>query len=249
MKCILPLLSVALCAASTAFAAPTLGGAEWAPEYSGEKDALMTPTLTVPAEGAARVWAEWTQGDTTVRVDFTEDGGMWSANLPANHAGQVDCTIYAEDADGVPADMPQYVGYVVSENTDDARGLTNQRYPYMNDWETLTTGSGNLDDNWYGARTVRDSSVPQMIRLQGDTSPTVTPAYQGGSAGFVRTRAKLPDGVGSVWFKAKMASQDAPGGKLILDKITSTGSGSKTFQSPRFPFQRRREFMSGTSST
>ena len=124
MKCVLPLLSAALCAASTAFAGPTLGGPEWAPEYMGEKDALMTPTAIIPAEGAAKVWADWTQGDTTVRVDFTEEGGLWSASLPANHAGQVFCTIYAEDANGVPADQPQSLDYVLAENTDDENGLT-----------------------------------------------------------------------------------------------------------------------------
>jgi hypothetical protein len=221
MKCVLPLLSAALCAVSSVFAGPTLGGPEWAPEYMGEKDALMTPTAVIPAEGAARVWAEWTQGDTTVRVDFTEDGGMWSANLPANHAGQVYCTIFAEDANGVPADQPQSLDYVLTENMDDSRGLTNQRYPAMNRWTIGSSGLGNLDNDWYGALVSRDSAVPQMIRLKGDLNPAKAPDFEGQTAGFVRTREKVTAGVGSFWFKAKMVEQSAPNGKLIIDKITT----------------------------
>ena len=221
----------ALFAASSASAQFTVGTSYGSDGFDKVYDALNGATIlaTVSNGIPEYVYVDWEQGDTKVRVYLTGSGANWSGVLPPTHAGSFYATTYAVDADGnVTPGFPTASGEAITENTTDARGLTNLRYPNINGWATLTAGTGNLDDNWYGAHTVRDSAVPQMIRLQGDTSPTVTPAYQGGSAGCVRTRSKLQDGVGSVWFKAKMASESASEGKLILDKITSTGSGTKT---------------------
>ena len=230
-KC-LPLLSFsAFFAVASAVAAPSIGNPDFDPTGI---DALMEPELTIPVEGATRVWVEWTQDETKVRIYPTPTaGGEWACTLPANHAGAASFTIHATD-DAGGADM--YTGtYDIAENTTDAKGLTNQRYPNMVNWTKPSSGSQTyptsiLDNDWYGVGVTRLAGDPQLIRLSGTTDDTGSIIAQGGAvqngAGLIRTSDKLPTGVGSLWFKAKMAKKNAVGGgTLKIAKFTTTGSG------------------------
>ena len=97
-KRLLPLLSAAF-AATSALAAPSIGN----PDFDATGiDALMEPELTFSVDGATRVWVEWTQDETTVRIYPTPTaGGEWACTLPANHAGAATFTIHAADEAGV----------------------------------------------------------------------------------------------------------------------------------------------------
>ena len=230
-KC-LPLLAfAAVFAATSASAAPSIG----TPDFDSTGiDALMEPELTVPVEGATSVWVDWTQDETTVRIYLTETAGEWACTLPANHAGAASFTIHAKDAEGKEA-QPVYVPYTIEENTTNPRGLTNQRYPNMVNWAKPSSGSqyyptSILDTDWYGVGVTRLSVDSQMIRLSGTTDDTGPIIAQGGAvqngAGLIRTSDKVPTGVGSIWFKAKMAKMNAiGGGTLKIAKFTTTGSG------------------------
>ena len=226
MKHVSLLAFASLFAAVSALAVPSINDVRL---VDNEYDAILGGTLEVDlaGPGAEFVYCDLTQGDSTTRIYLQGSGVDWSCTLPPCPAGGISISITAEDAAGNTSsyiDQP----FMVTENTTDARGLTNQRYPYLNDWTTTETGIGNLDANWYGALVARNTAVPQSITLLGDTSPSTPPAYQGATAGFSRTRAKLLDGVGSIWFKAKMSNLESGDGTLIVDKITSTGSGTKT---------------------
>ena len=210
----------AMAAAVTASAAP-----EFIPQnpvlIGQNSDALNGAPISVYLNppGAACVYCDWSQDETTVRVWLTGSGTEWTGTLPANHAGNATVVIYAEDEAGETTcyanGSPQL--YTIAENTTDANGLTNLRYPNMVNWAMSGT---TMDTEWYGARCTRLSSVPQMVRLLGSTDTTKAPVFQGATAGFIRTNKTLPTGVGSIWFKAKMASRNAvQGGTLVVDRI------------------------------
>ena len=199
-------------------------------EIEANSDALVGAELAVTVTGtpAEVVYADWAQGNTKVRVylDNQDNSSAWSCVLPSCHAGFASVSVTAEDALGNTATFPEQQ-YSISENTANAnQGLTNRRYPNMSDWTEPAGYTGTLDSNWYGAAVRRNSSIPQMIRILGTTDDTAVPAQSDGTvAGFIRTNGKLVTGVGSLWFKAKMANTNALGGSLVIDKITSVGTG------------------------
>ncbi len=229
-------LFVVLLAAPAAFAAPAIG-TDRLVNATGEAqeswDVLDPPTLEVVVDNdPVCVWVDWSQDnvDTTrsdvtpasVRIYLTlsETDGKWRARLPVNHAGLARYSIFAEDANGEisPPGIPG--SYNNTENTNAVRALANQRFPNMMKWGSST---GNLDTDWYGQGVTHEvSERPQMVTLRGTTTEA-TPTPTGTTAGgFVRTRAVLSDGVGSVWFKAKMAETNVTDGTLVLEKITYT---------------------------
>lgn len=224
-RLLLPLLS-AFFAVSSTLAAPSIGNPDFNPDNI---DALMEPLISVPVTGATSVWVDWTQDETTVRIYLTESTpGEWAGTLPANHAGSASFYIQATDAEGVEAE-PKYVSYDIAENTTNAtQGLTNRRYPNVNNWVAPANfGSGRLDGangNWYGSAVEHSSSDPQMVRLSGTIDDDMVPSSENGEAvaGSIRTNGKLATGVGSIWFKAKMINRAAPTGTLVIDKITGT---------------------------
>ncbi len=228
MKRILLSLGAAVCAAASAFSA-SVTGIQF--EGSGGTDVMSTPQILVTTEGSpAVVYADWWEEDSPnnkVRVFLTGTGNNWAGFFPVNHAGRAHYVLWAETAAGVATNY-QERSYPITEisgaTVTDARGLTNQRYPDMTKWST-EGGTGNLDANWYGVLYSRDRNVPQTVKLPG-TTITNNPALNGQTAGgFVRTRSKVFDGVGSIWFKARMPNLNAADGKLAIDRITSTGSG------------------------
>lgn len=207
----------ALFASLPALAVPAISSVSVATDSDALNGAQIEVTLA--SSGAKYVYCDWWQGDTSVRVYLTGSGTQWSGTLPACHAGNASFLVFAEDEAGEIANWTEQ-SYNIAENTTDPRGLTNQRYPNLVEWGT---SSGNLDADWYGQGITHDaSSSPQMVRLRGTTSDA-TPTPTGTTAGgFIRTRARFADGLGSVWFKAKMATTNTPAGTLVLEKITYT---------------------------
>lgn len=207
----------ALFASFPALAVPAISSVSVATDSDALNGAQIEVTLA--SSGAKYVYCDWWQGDTSVRVYLTGSGTQWSGTLPACHAGNASFLVFAEDEAGEIANWTEQ-SYNIAENTTDPRGLTNQRYPNLVEWGT---SSGNLDADWYGQGITHDvSTTPQMVRLRGTTSDA-TPTPTGTTAGgFIRTRARFADGLGSVWFKAKMATTNTPAGTLVLEKITYT---------------------------
>lgn len=207
----------ALFASLPALAVPAISSVSVATDSDALNGAQIEVTLA--SSGAKYVYCDWWQGDTSVRVYLTGSGTQWSGTLPACHAGNASFLVFAEDEAGEIANWTEQ-SYNIAENTTDPRGLTNQRYPNLVEWGT---SSGNLDADWYGQGITHDvSTTPQMVRLRGTTSDA-TPTPTGTTAGgFIRTRARFADGLGSVWFKAKMATTNTPAGTLVLEKITYT---------------------------
>ena len=238
---ILPAFLAAALAAPAAFAAPEVA----ALDIQDDSDALngASVTVTLAEAGAEFVYCDWTQDDTTVRVYLTkETDTRWTGTLPANHTGSATVVATAEDAAG---DTKSYANgspqsYNIAENTTDARGLTNLRYPNMVNWLKPSSGNqlytGNdLDVNWYGVGVLRLSSIPQMIRLRGTTTDAVPGANIATSGGFIRSTTNFVGGVGSIWFKAKMVNRRSAGGRLVVDKIPftiSTRTGRQIFDDP-----------------
>ena len=213
-------LFAALLAASAAFAeAPAINnvGLEPGTIY----DALLGGKLVVDLQsaGAKYVYADWTLDNTNVRLYLDGEGTDWSCQLPPCHTGLVSVVVTTEDEQGNKQSYMQQ-DFRVYENTTDPQGLTNQRCPDLMGWGG---SSGNLDADWYGQGLTHEISTrPQMVTLRGTTTEA-TPTPTGTTAGgFVRTRAVLSDGVGSVWFKAKMAETNVTDGRLVLEKITYT---------------------------
>ncbi len=235
----LPVFLLALFSAPPAAAAPDLQASNIGIDMVLAQIATQSPQIDVMVSGASCVYVDWWQNDASnnmVRVFLTNTvGTTWTGFLPRNHAGVANVIVTAEDANGDSASArPPIVGsggmgtYDIAERTGanetEAIGLTNQRYPDMYSWTTTASGTGNLDGNWYGVNVSRSTSVPQMISLRG-TTITNNPALSGGTAGgFVRTRAKVLDGVGSIWFKARMANTNATDGTIAIDRITSKGT-------------------------
>lgn len=212
----------ALFASLPALAVPAISSVSVATDSDALNGAQIEVTLA--SSGAKYVYCDWWQGDTSVRVYLTGSGTQWSGTLPACHAGNASFLVFAEDEAGEIANWTEQ-SYNIAENTTDPRGLTNQRYPNLVEWGT---SSGNLDTDWYGQGITHDvSTTPQMVRLRGTTSDA-TPTPTGTTAGgFIRTRARFADGLGSVWFKAKMATTNTPAGTLVLEKITYTLKNSR----------------------
>lgn len=219
--------------------APTdgeLGFAVVGVDVEPDSDALNGAEVTarVSGTGFQYVYADWTQGKTTVRLYLSDTGitddetgfPIWAATLPSCHAGRASVVVTAEDELGRTHSYPSQ-DYTIAENTSNAnQGLTNRRYPNMDGWTEPAGYLGTLDSNWYGASVRRISGATQMIRIIGTTDTNEVPTHADGAvAGFVRTNGKLVTGVGSIWFKAKMATTNALGGTLVIDKITSVGSG------------------------
>lgn len=224
MKHVSLLAFASLFAAVSALAVPSINDVRL---VDNEYDAILGGTLEVDlaGPGAEFVYCDLTQGDSTTRIYLQGSGVDWSCTLPPCPAGGVTISITAEDAAGNTSsyiDQP----FMVAENTTDARGLTNQRYPNINSW--ATSGS-NLDDDWYGANYSRNVAVPQSITLNAPTVADADPITNKGSVqngtGLIRTSDKVVDGVGSLWFKAKTSELTSSDGELKIAKFTSTGSG------------------------
>lgn len=209
----------ALFASFPALAVPAISSVSVATDSDALNGAQIEVTLA--SSGAKYVYCDWWQGDTSVRVYLTGSGTQWSGTLPACHAGNASFLVFAEDEAGEIANWTEQ-SYNIAENTTDPRGLTNQRYPNLVEWGT---SSGNLDADWYGQGITHDaSSSPQMVRLRGTTTDATPGVSASTAGGFVRTIRQVTDGVGSIWFKAKMANTNAPNGTLIIEKITYSGT-------------------------
>lgn len=192
-------------------------------------DALLGGTLIVDLEsaGAQYVYADWTLDDTNVRLYLEGEGTDWSCHLPPCHTGLVSVVVTTEDEQGNTQSYMQQ-DFRVYENTTEPNGLTNARIPDIESWVGSATTLTALDSNWNGAYYSRSvSTTPQMISLNG---PTVSDAAVITSKGLVQNGTglvrseKFSEGVGSIWFKAKMSTTNAPGNLRIV-KFTTTGKG------------------------
>ena len=217
-------LFAAFLAASAAFAAaPAINDVKLEPGTI--YDALLGGTLLVDleSEGAQYVYADWSLDDTNVRLFLEGEGTSWSCQLPPCHTGVVSVVVTAEDEQGHTQSYMQQ-DFRVYENTTDPKGLTNQRFPNFVGW---ASSGAALDDDWAGYNYSRP--VPQAVRLNGSSSEAV-PGFSAATAGgFVRTRAPVMDGVGSIWLKAAMANTNRQdGGKLSIERITwISGTGAR----------------------
>ena len=220
MKHVSLLAFASLFAAVSALAVPSINDVRL---VDNEYDAILGGTLEVDlaGPGAEFVYCDLTQGDSTTRIYLQGSGVDWSCTLPPCPAGGVTISITAEDAAGNTSsyiDQP----FMVTENTTDERGLTNQRYPNLNGW---ASSGGNLDSDWYGVGYSRNTAVPQSITLRGTFTDAIPANTASTAGGFVRTRSKVTDGLGSLWFKAKMTELNTKDGTIVIDRVTSTGSG------------------------
>lgn len=202
---------------------------------------LTQPQIEANVEGgAALVYLDWWEEDdpnNVVRVFLDGSGSSWYGTLPLNHSGHAWFKAYAEDENGVPS-APTLQDYEITEDTTNPKGLTEQRYPNIFNWGVnQNKGLINTSD-WYGEELSEESSVPQMICLLGTKTTAVPPAQKGKgtvvAGGFVRTANAVSNGVGSIWFKARMASTNEPGGTLSIERISYTLSGTrKNFGDPQ----------------
>lgn len=213
----------ALFASLPALAVPAISSVSVATDSDALNGAQIEVTLA--SSGAKYVYCDWWQGDTSVRVYLTGSGTQWSGTLPACHAGNASFLVFAEDEAGEIANWTEQ-SYNIAENTTDPRGLTNQRYPNLVEWAYSGT---TLDSNWDGANYVRSADTPQMISLYGTSDDTadvisITGGTVQNGTGLLRSE-KYTEGVGSLWFKAKMNVTNANGGTLKIGKITTTGKG------------------------
>ena len=217
MKHVSLLAFASLFAAVSALAVPSINDVRL---VDNEYDAILGGTLEVDlaGPGAEFVYCDLTQGDSTTRIYLQGSGVDWSCTLPPCPAGGVTISITAEDAAGNTSsyiDQP----FMVTENTTDARGLTNQRYPNINSWANSGTA---LDADWYGVEYARNSAVPQAITIRGTTTSAVPNPTASTAGGSIRTRSQVADGVGALWFKAKMSNLGTTDGSLIFEKYTVT---------------------------
>ena len=226
---ILPTLVFALFAALPAFAVvPEIinGGVM----IEQDSDALTGANISVELDGpgAKYVYCDWTQGNSTVRVYLAEaaSGTEWVGILPAGHAGKAAVFVYVEDEDGNVSNSGSPQEYDIEENTTDARGLSNQRYPDFTKW---ALSGAALDNDWAGYNYTRLSNMKQMVRLPGAPTEAVPGFSATTGGGFVRTRNPIMDGVGSIWLKAHMSNTNRlDGGKLSIERITwISGTGSR----------------------
>ena len=230
MKHVSLLAFASLFAAVSALAVPSINDVRL---VDNEYDAILGGTLEVDlaGPGAEFVYCDLTQGDSTTRIYLQGSGVDWSCTLPPCPAGGVTISITAEDAAGNTSsyiDQP----FMVAENTTDARGLTNQRYPNINSW---ANSGAALDTDWYGVGYARNTAVPQSITLRGTAAEETPTATGSSSVGSIGTNLGMAGGLGSLWFKAKMVS-GAPQGHLVIEKITydriSPRTGAPIFNNP-----------------
>ena len=246
MKRLLPALLAALCVAGPARAddASMVFGKEntISPPYDALEEVWF---LLRPDGDCTKAWVDWEQGSTRVRVplayygdlSFINDGlpgygypSGWAARLPVNHAGTAICSYTVVRSDGASVPHANVHGYEITENTTDPRGMTNQRCPNIFLWSVnqskIMTGSSDGTSDWYGEELIKPSGIPQMIRLLGTTTDAIPWATKGRGSpvagGFVRTTLAVEDGVGSIWFKARMANTNALGGVLSIERISYT---------------------------
>ena len=227
MKHAFPLLFAALFAASSSFADLSVVEASYGTDgVYGEYDALNGSTILATVNGGdpAYVYMDWEQDGTKVRIFLTGSGSNWSGMLPPAHAGSFSATIYAEDADGNPFPGWSFAGEI-TENTTDPKGLNSWRYPDLMDWDVLT---GGTDPDWIPKNYDRVDSVPQMVRLRGTSDPSQPPMTPKAvfQSGAFYTR-KVSDGVGSLWFKAKLPGRKYADGQLKILKFVTKGKSSR----------------------
>ena len=247
-RLILPLLLAAFFAALPASAAPTkeLIGEQ---SGSGEIFDVLEPVWLILRNVEADctdAWVDWQQDSTKVRIYLTHtsnlssvfgdlSGAGWYAKLPINHAGKAYYT-YTTVSGGTPTPYgynndgnPTY-SYTINENTTSADALGNARYPMIFNWCKSEAGA-DLDNEWKGYNYDHDKTPGQKVQLFGPSSisdPPVKPT--GGSLvvqgyrGLLRSE-KLPAGVGTIWFKARMSMSDSGQGLLKVARMTTTGTG------------------------
>ncbi len=243
MKRLLPALLAALCVAGPARAddASMVFGKEntISPPYDALEEVWF---LLRPDGDCAKAWVDWEQGSTRVRVplayygdlSFINDGipgygypSGWAARLPVNHAGTAICSYTVVRSDGASVPHANVHSYEIAESTTDPRGMTQQRFPDLMSWKkgadtTWDTYSGTLalGNDWYGVNIQK--AIPQTARITGTTTTNNPTALDSSNVGgSVRTKEKILGGVGSVWFKARMASATAPDGELVIEKIVT----------------------------
>ena len=244
-RLILPLLAAAFFAALPSSAAPNkeLIGEQSGP---GEIFDVLEPVWLILRNVEADctdVWADWQQDSTKVRIYLTHtsnlssvfgdlSGAGWYAKLPINHAGKAYYTYttvsegtptpYGYDSDGNPT-----YSYTINENTTSASALGPARYPLIDKWAESGT---SLDSNWNGYNYEHSKSVvEQKIKLLGTSDPSSAPVEDEGRSisvlgqrGLLRA-PKLPDGIGTIWLKARMATLQAGEGLLRIDRLTALG--------------------------
>ena len=218
-------LSATVLSASAEIGTPTL---TWPATVDPATGVALTVTVTGNPD---YVYADVRQGENKVRVFFTKGAGdAWNGSLPPGRAGTAYVRVTAETEDGQKSfTVEQPVPY--EETGTAATALTNQRYPYLNNWPSTLPSNGALDDDWMGRNLDRESVVVQAVSLIGATS-TNMPSFSGtsaGAGGLLCTRNPVADGVGSLWLKAKMANTNrVNGGTLAIDRITwVSGSGGR----------------------
>ena len=233
-----PLLLAAFCALAPAFAkgdqSPVLNCS-----YEGQGGALQAVDSLWPAQiivntrnAAELVYVDWWEDDApnnVVRVFLEGAETHWEGSMPVNHAGTARFFIWVEGSDGIPvragdSDPDEPYSYTISEGTTDPKSMTRQRCPDISEWGVDQTKKLTGTTDWYGEELSGVSSCPQMIRLLGTTTAAIPYATKGRSSpvagGFVRTALGVEDGVGSIWFKARMANASASGGVLVIDKVS-----------------------------
>lgn len=214
-----------------------------------DSDALSGAHVEVVLDGtdAERVWCEWSQGDTQVRVHLLQnavDPYKWEGTLPPCHQGRAYVRAVAEDAEGNRSYRPRLDAaperYDIAENETDEDGLTVVRYPNFSNWSALTTLKNSRDPDtadWFYRFVTRDEqALPQVVGLQGTLDPATTnPVPLNGSpaSGSIWCH-KISTGVGSMWFKARMAYTNlVDGGELIIGKLLTKGPAGR-FREWRF---------------
>ena len=220
-------LKGALGLSSVALGDPYIASVDFEPEVTAldEPEVVVTTGL-----GVHSVYIDWTQDDTRVRLSLNggPSSSRWEGTLPANHAGIARFVACAEDESGNTARYLER-SYLILENTSSPAGLSNMRYPSMKKWGVSGT---TLDADWYGANYTRDTnSTPQIITLKGPTIPDSAVVNSSGTVqngtGMIRSD-KFADGVGSIWFKAKLSTTNSPTGNLRIVKLTTNnGTGAR----------------------
>ena len=251
-RILLPLLFAALGAAIPASAGidPLVHGMVSGDSINGPLD-VLEETLFFAEETANESfddgYVDWVQGSTRIHIYLahSDDVGTavgiedwvgrrgWYARLPNNHAGKAICNwSLVKEGENPTTGIEEYT---LLENTTSDDGMNYVRYPDIYNWNTMVTKVVSTDNDsawWYQKDVIYGTSdeTKRQLGLLGAKDSSKDPIETGGTlnSGAIYSR-KMNSGVGSIWFKAKMAYTNHPGGTLLVGKLTTTGSRRRTW--------------------